>query len=158
MEKVLIIKYGELSTKSDNINFFIKQLRNNVASKLKNIKFDIKYDYGRMIIFTESFDEALEKVKEVFGIHEICVGYLLKDRDFDSICDNVLELIKEKEFETFRVTVKRSDKKYPGKSPEIAKNIGGHILKNTLGKKVEIKNVSFKFRKGELLGFSGLMG
>ena len=90
MEKVLIIKYGELSTKSDNINFFIKQLKNNVASKLKNIKFDIKYDYGRMIIFTENFDEALEKVKEVFGIHEICVGYLLKDRDFDNICNNVL--------------------------------------------------------------------
>ena len=167
MEKVLIIKYGELSTKSDNINFFIKQLRNNVASKLKNIKFDIKYDYGRMIIFTESFDEALEKVKEVFGIHEICVGYLLKDRDFDNICDNVLELIKEKEFETFRVTVKRSDKKYPGKSPEIAKNIGGHILKNTLGKKVEIKNpdlnIFVEIRLNEILiylnnGYKGLGG
>ena len=28
MKKVIIIKYGELSTKSDNINFFIKTLKN----------------------------------------------------------------------------------------------------------------------------------
>ena len=34
MEKVIIIKYAELSTKSDNINFFIKTLKHNITHLL----------------------------------------------------------------------------------------------------------------------------
>ena len=41
MEKVIIIKYGELSTKSDNINFFIKTLKHNIEKKLNGISFKI---------------------------------------------------------------------------------------------------------------------
>ena len=33
MEKVILIKYGELSTKKDNINFFLKKLRENICPK-----------------------------------------------------------------------------------------------------------------------------
>ena len=30
MQKLIIIKYGELTTKKDNINFFLKALKKNV--------------------------------------------------------------------------------------------------------------------------------
>lgn len=130
MEKVVIIKYGELSTKSDNINFFLKTLKNNVERKIENIKHEIKYDYGRMIIFCEDTDLIISKLKEVFGIHEICIGYLFEDKALDRIKENVLMVLKEKDFNTFRVTVKRSDKTYPGSSIEISKEIGSYILKN----------------------------
>ncbi len=116
MEKVIIIKYGELSTKSDNINFFLKTLKDNIDKKLSNINHEIKYDYGRMIIYTEDIDNSITKLKEVFGIHEIAIGYLLENRELSNIKDNVLSLIKDKTFNTFRVTVKRSDKRYPGNS------------------------------------------
>ncbi len=39
MEKVIIIKYAELSTKSDNINFFIKTLKHNIESLLQKRNF-----------------------------------------------------------------------------------------------------------------------
>ena len=32
MKKIIIIKYGELSTKKDNINFFISTLKDNLKS------------------------------------------------------------------------------------------------------------------------------
>ena len=38
MEKIIIIKYGELSTKKDNKNFFISKLKNNIDVTLKNIE------------------------------------------------------------------------------------------------------------------------
>ena len=44
MEKLLLIKYGELSTKKDNINFFIKTLKDNIDVSLKNIDANITYD------------------------------------------------------------------------------------------------------------------
>ena len=30
MEKLIILRYGELSTKKDNINFFLSKLKSNV--------------------------------------------------------------------------------------------------------------------------------
>lgn len=141
MEKVIIIKYAELSTKNDNINFFLRTLKNNIANKLEELDFSITYDYGRMVIETSSLEVVLNRLQEVFGIHEICVGYKLNDKDLDIIKNKILFLIKDKNFETFRVTVKRSDKKYPGTSIEIAKEIGAHILKNTNNKKVLMTNV-----------------
>lgn len=141
MEKVIIIKYAELSTKNDNINFFLRTLKNNIANKLEELDFSITYDYGRMVIETSSLEVVLNRLQEVFGIHEICVGYKLNDKDLDIIKNKILFLIKDKNFETFRVTVKRSDKKYPGTSVEIAKEIGAHILKNTNNKKVLMTNV-----------------
>ena len=140
MEKVIIIKYGELSTKSDNINFFLKTLKNNVDKKLESINHQIKYDYGRMIVYTEDLENSLNRLKEVFGIHELAIGYITYERELNNIKKNVLELISNKTFKTFRVTVKRSDKNYPGKSTEIAAQIGAHILKNINDLHVDIHN------------------
>ena len=40
MDKVILIKYGELTTKKQNRNFFINTLYNNIKNKLKN--YDVK--------------------------------------------------------------------------------------------------------------------
>ena len=163
MEKVIIIKYGELSTKSDNINFFLKTLKNNIDKKLNNINHEIVYDYGRMIVYTKEIDSVINKLHEVFGIHEYSIGYISKDRELNDIFDNVLTLVKYKSFKTFRVTVKRSDKRYPGTSTEIAGKIGAHILKNIPNIKVDIHNpdlnVFVEIRNNEvLIYFNGEKG
>ena len=59
MKKIIIIKYGELSTKHDNINFFIKTLKNNISSSLKEIDNEITYDIGRMFITTSDYEKVL---------------------------------------------------------------------------------------------------
>ena len=140
MEKVIIIKYAELSTKSDNINFFIKTLKHNIESLLQKETFSISSDVGRMIIYTENIPKVMEKLKTVFGIHEIMIGYIFKGKDLDTIKENVLSLIKDKEFNTFRVTTKRSDKHYEIPSVEVSKLVGAHILKNIPNKKVLLEN------------------
>ena len=35
MKRIILIKYGELTTKKDNRGFFIKTLRKNILNKLK---------------------------------------------------------------------------------------------------------------------------
>ena len=76
MKKIIIIKYGELSTKKDNINFFLKTLKNNIANLLSDIPCDITYDFGRMFIDSteDKIEEIVSRLKKVFGIHERAMG------------------------------------------------------------------------------------
>ena len=41
MEKLILIKYGELTTKKDNRNFFVKTLTTNIIKKLEGINIKI---------------------------------------------------------------------------------------------------------------------
>lgn len=144
MKKLIIIKYGELTTKHDNINFFIKTLKDNIETSLSNTNHRIIYDVGRMFIETNDYDLVISKLTNTFGIHEINIGYELETDDFDSLKDNLLSLVKEKEFKTFKVQTKRSNKKYPMDSMEVSRKLGAHILKN-------IDNISVDVNNPELL-------
>ena len=140
MKKLIIIKYGELTTKHDNINFFIKTLKDNIDASLKDINHTIIYDVGRMFIETEDYDLVIEKLTNTFGIHEINIGYELNTLDFDELSNNLLSLVKEKEFKTFKVQTKRSNKNYPLDSMEISRKLGAVILKNIPNIKVDVNN------------------
>lgn len=156
MQKIILIKYGELSTKKDNINFFIKTLKDNIEKKLFD-KASITYDYGRMFIIpnNDNFHEILDILSNVFGIHEIVIAYKIEDKNIDSIKDNVLELLSDEENKTFKVEVKRSDKTYPTNGMELRRILGGHILKNTNNLKVDVNNPDFiiniEIRRNEVL-------
>ncbi|HPZ23847.1 MAG TPA: tRNA uracil 4-sulfurtransferase ThiI [Bacilli bacterium] len=132
MNKLIIIKYGELTTKGDNINYFIKMLKNDIASSLNGIESDITYDKGRMYIKSDesNYDVILDKLNHIFGIHEINVGYELPSNDFEEIKSSLIELIKDKSFKTFKVDTKRSDKNYPIKSMDMSRMLGGVVLQN----------------------------
>ena len=141
MKSVILIKYGELSTKKDNINFFLKKLKENILLALNDLDAIVTYDLGRMFIHTnEKFDEVVKRVKNIFGIHEINIGYVIDSTDFNIVKEEVLNLLKAKEFTTFKVESKRSNKKLNTTSVLLSKNLGAHILKNIPGLKVDIKN------------------
>lgn len=135
MEKVIIIKYGELNTKKDNINYFIKALRNDLSKKIDN---DVEYDHGRMIIFGQTNDKVKDALNKTFGIHEYEIGYKLETNNIDIISLELVKLVKERDFNTFKVSTKRSDKSYEMNSMEISKHLGGVVLRNIPGKKVDV--------------------
>ena len=89
MQKLIIIKYGELTTKKDNINFFLKALKKNVEDALCDINHTTTYDASRMFIKTTDFDKTIEKLKCVFGIHKITVAYELSN-EMDTIKESLI--------------------------------------------------------------------
>ena len=164
MEKLLFIKYGELSTKKDNRGFFLKALNDNIKKVLSD-EVDIKYDFGRMFIIPKdnNYDLVIKKLKNVFGIHEIITAYKLEDRELNTIKNSIIEILLNKEFNTFKVEVKRSDKKYPINGMELRNILGGHILKNIKNIKVDVNNpniiVTVEIRLNEvLIYFDGVKG
>ena len=66
MEKLLLIKYGELTTKKDNRNYFIKLLIKSIEEKLVGINYEIEKDYYRMFIHTDDIYMVLERIFLVF--------------------------------------------------------------------------------------------
>jgi Thiamine biosynthesis ATP pyrophosphatase len=70
MNNLILIKYGELTTKGDNLKVFINTLYNYLKNKLKNIETNIIKERGRMYIEFNELD--LDTVKKVlsntFGI------------------------------------------------------------------------------------------
>lgn len=142
MKKILIIKYGELSTKKANINFFLHQLKENVTAALEGFDAEVIYDKGRMFVTSneDNYEQILKKVQKIFGIHEINIAYKLDTIDYEEVASSLAELIKDKEFTTFKVHAKRNDKSYPIDSMELSRRLGGVVLKNKENIKVDVHN------------------
>ena len=142
MKKIIIIKYAELTTKKRNINYFLKILKDNVTRTIDGIKATVTFDKGRMFIESspDNYDQILNKIKNIFGIHEIIIGYKYEDRELESINNYVVDLLKDYHLTTFKVITKRSDKNYPLDSMEISRKVGGAILKNYNNSKVDVHN------------------
>lgn len=141
MNRVIMIKYGELTTKKGNRKFFINTLYSNIKHKLKGLNVHIHKDISRMYIeFSDNeLDEVLGRINNIFGIHEYVVAYKV-DTDVEGIKENVLNIMKNIKFSTFKVETKRSDKSFPIPSLDFSRQLGGLILKSIDGVKVDVHN------------------
>lgn len=140
MSKIIMIKYGELTTKKANRKFFIETLSRNIERVLKNYDTKITKDRVRMYIeFNEKdLDNILKNLKKVFGLHGIVVADKVNN-NIDEIKECVLKNVKCLNVKTFKVETKRADKSFPIPSMEFNNHIGGLILKNT-NFKVDVHN------------------
>ena len=129
MQKLIFIKYGELTTKKGNRNVFIKKLTNNIKNILGNINYNMKSDRSRIYIESNDIDLVVEKLKNIFGIHSIVIAYKV-DNNSDTIINSVLELVKNENFKTFKVDTKRADKSFAIHSMDFNKMVATKILKN----------------------------
>ncbi len=140
MNKLIMIKYGELTTKKANRKLFIQILDNNIKKILKDFDIKITKDRVRMYIecSNEDLNQVVNKLKKVFGIHGIVVAHKVNNNT-DEIKSKVLELIKNESNKTFKVITKRADKRFEISSMDFNNVIGGFVLKNT-NLKVDVHN------------------
>ena len=140
MKKLILIKYGELTTKKDNRNFFVKTLYNNITNKLKEFEIKIEKNLSRMFIeyYEKDEEKILEELNKVFGIHSIVICEKV-NTNVDEIKQKIIEILSKKQFQTFKIVTKRSDKTFPIKSMEFNNIIGGTVLKN-FDCKVDVHN------------------
>ena len=136
-----MIKYGELSTKKDNIKVFIDKLNSNVSKKLADYDVSISKNKVRMFIDIKDYNEVeiISKLKEVFGIHSIVVCYKC-NKSIEDIDILAKELIEKENITTFKVETNRADKNFEYNSLEVSKMVGAYLLKNINGLKVDVHN------------------
>lgn len=166
MDKLIFIKYGELSTKKDNRKMFIKLLLKNIKRKLEGLEVEINYTTARMYIKTTSKDieEVVGRLKEVFGIRSIVICDRVNNNK-EEIENKIKEIIQTLSFKTFKVETIRSDKSFPISSLEFSRMMGAVVLKNKECKvdvhnpdlilNIEIRSEGTYIYTREVLGLGG---
>ncbi len=146
IQEVILCKFGEVVLKGANRQSFesqlIKELRRRASP---NGAFKIYYKQST--VYIEPLDDMCDMdgmydaAKKVFGIVGVNRAAVC-EKNMDSIIALAREYLPEKLAgkRTFKVDAKRSDKRFPLKSPEISREIGGVILSTVRGIKVDVHN------------------
>ncbi|MDI2586132.1 tRNA 4-thiouridine(8) synthase ThiI [Psychrobacillus sp. NEAU-3TGS] len=149
-EKILV-RYGELSTKGRNRKQFISHLRNNIKFSfvdLPNIKVQAERD--RMFL-TSTDDKEIEalikRLPKIFGIQSFS-PVASCSQDLEDIQATALQIMEslDSENKTFRVTVKRSDKRFPLDTYELQKIVASHVLRQFPSLQVQLKKPEIDLR------------
>ena len=133
--KAFLIKYAEIGVKGKNRFRFEDALIQQMRYALQPVgEFSIRKESGRIFVDAleeYDYDEAVEALSRVFGIAGICPIVVEENKDFDHIaavvCDYVGERYEDRTF-SFKVNVRRADKKYPIKSMDVAALLGEKLL------------------------------
>ena len=137
---MLLIHFGELSTKGDNRKVFIAALLHNIRLALKPFELSARGDRDHIYVALEGHDPApvIARLKEVSGIQRISLVVEVPS-DIEAMKAASLELIREeKGLKRFKVDVKRVDKRFPLDSYGVACAIADHILEAEEGYEVDL--------------------
>lgn len=150
MEKILLLKYGELVLKGLNRKFFNDKLLSRVKQQLKKLtdaeggSFELEYAQSTLCVRARDgadINAAAKMMKKVYGIVSVCTAYET-EKDMDSILNiikiNARSLIGSAK--SFKCEARRSDKKFPLTSPEICTLAGGAVLEVFPELTVDVRN------------------
>ncbi len=144
----IICHYGEIALKGGNRAFFEKQLIQNIKDQLNtfsegSFEWVKKMSGGIMIKLTEKgvaqHEQVHNALMHTFGIANFSFATSVP-QDIETLKTFCAEMMEQENFESFRVTTQRSNKKFPLTSEEINREVGGYIF----DKFKEKKNVSLK--------------
>ena len=137
----IMVRFGELSTKGKNKKDFIRILSVNIKHSLSDyplLKLETRYDHIYVHLNGQEYEPIISRLQDISGIQGLSLVCKV-DKDVNAIKNASLELIKQEEGKTFKVKVKRSDKRFPIHSEEITRMVAPVILKNT-NLKVDVHN------------------
>ncbi len=146
MRELILVKTGEIALKGLNKSTFEDGLIRNIRRRIREYG-EFKITKAQSTIYVEpksediDLDEVCETMSKIFGISAYSRA-LITEKDIDVIKRDALEYLADTLpfAKTFKVNAKRSDKKFPLKSPEIQQIMGGTILSAYPRLKVDVHN------------------
>lgn len=152
MKEIILCKYGEVALKGLNRNWFEQYLIRDIKSRLENIgKFRIRISqctlYVEPINDEQDINAAFDEMKTIYGLSAISRACVV-DKDIDEIKRVAAEYLPQylQGIKTFRAEAKRSDKRFPLPSPQIAAEVGGSVLSVMPDLKVDLTNPEITVR------------
>ena len=134
--RVILCKYGEVALKGANRPQFESAMMRELRRRAEGVG---RYEIwsAQSTVYIEPQDEGSEarieemygEASHVFGFSGICIA-ASAEKDIDRIREAAAEYVPGQisGCRTFKVEAKRSDKRFPHKSPEIAASVGEAIL------------------------------
>lgn len=135
MQRLLLVRYGEIGLKGGNRHLFENKLMDNMRRSLgRDIPSRVRREYGRLFVELEQGDQsedALDRLRRVFGI--VAINPALRvPLDMDAIEAAAVRLVRSSAEgpRTFRVTSRRPNKQFPLTSQRVNEIIGGALLRS----------------------------
>jgi len=130
----IVVHYKELALKGKNRPWFIRTLVRNLQTALAGLDVAaVRQVMGRIEIEVgpeASLPEIRDRLGKVFGI-----AYFSQagrgPHDLDALSALILRDLGGRSAESFRVTARRTDKRFPLTSPQIEREVGGRIKQAT---------------------------
>jgi len=152
MKEVILCKYGEIILKGANKSQFESILLRDVRRRAAHVgNFEVYCLQSTVYIEPLSEDEDLEEMyrqaKHVFGFVGVSRA-AAAEKTVEDIFRVAAEYLPQRlaGYKTFRVEAKRSDKRFPLKSPELSAQVGGVILSQMPRLKVDLTNPDITVR------------
>lgn len=145
----ILIRYGELALKGKNRKLFIEALHSNVRNKLSNFpNLKIKKTRDRMFIMLNGQEAApiMDICKKVFGVKSMSVAIKVNSKEEEIKDAALFALNKVEKAKTFKITTKRIFKDFPVDSQQMNQVLGGHLLRNSEGKTVDVHHPDLEIR------------
>ena len=145
MKEVLLCKYGEIVLKGANRAYFEDVLCKELRRRAKRCgEFEISRAQSTVYIEPQNdfcdMDAMLAEASKVFGIVAIARAAAC-EKTVDAISQTAREYLGDalRKYKTFKVEAKRSDKRFPLDSIEIAREIGGVCLSRNPHLRVDVR-------------------
>ncbi len=126
----IVVHYSEIALKGKNRPWFIARLVNNVRHATSDLDIkSVRSLMGRLEIVlgpTATYEQVRDRLSRVFGV----ANFLKAARaplDIEAIAAAILRDLGDIDTPSFRVSVKRADKRFPMNSMEIEREVGGRI-------------------------------
>ncbi len=146
-KNLYIVRCGEVALKGMNKPYFERILLERLKNALSCYEdVEAKWVTGLMFVRVDASIPRMEVVKKcssVFGVATVspAVSAPKEINAIGSAAANFMQrLIEEEDIKTFKIRAKRADKTFPLESPEIAKQVGGMVLKACKVLKVDVHN------------------
>ena len=147
MKEILLLKDGEIVLKGLNRRAFEDVLKRNIRTALRGTG-EYEVTSAQSTIYVKplgddcDLDEASERIGRVFGLVSYSRAAMCEEKTMESVLATApVYLAKQlKKAKTFKVEAKRSDKKFPCKSPEICREAGGETLRHFPHLRVDVHN------------------
>lgn len=145
----LVVHFKELSLKGRNRPWFVQLLVRNIKEALRGLPVrSVRSVVGRIeiglvsdgAVTPEIAAEISERLRKVFGIANFSFAGR-GPHDFGRLAEAILGDVGDRQPESFRVSVSRSDKRLPFTSPQAEREIGG-LIKSARGWRVDLDRPS----------------
>ena len=139
--KLIIVTFGELSTKGKNIMDFIRLLGKNITRVLSSFDCEINTLRDHIYIYYDLKDETkiISLLSLIPGISTFFVASRVNNTLKD-ICIKSNEIFKGNNPSSFKIKTSRVDKTFKLTSDEVNREVGAYILKNNSSAKVDVHN------------------
>lgn len=147
MKEIILVKDGEIVLKGLNRRTFEDVLKKNIKHSLRPLgRFEITSAQSTICVNPLDddidLDEACERISRIFGIAAFSRAAVCDEKTLESVLETAPSYLADvlSNAKSFEVEAKRSDKRFPYKSPEICSETGGAILEKFPHLKVDVHN------------------